>query len=117
MADGSTVFWIRVAVGGDPHRGGRLVRSLRDELRDALGVQVSLATEQDAPGPLLWASLGSSGAVTAPALLCAISEWCARDASHEVELVLGGRSMWLSGRPNECPELVRALPRDLRADA
>ncbi|MEU6130760.1 hypothetical protein ABZ805_16435 [Saccharopolyspora sp. NPDC047091] len=117
MADGSTVFWIRVAGGGDPHREGRLVRSLRDELRTALGLQVSLSAEQDAAGPLLWASLGGSAARTAPALLATISEWCARDASHEVELVLGGRSMWLSGRPNECPELVRTLPRDLRADA
>lgn len=127
MADGSTVFWIRVAAADDPMREERLVRSLRDDLRDSLGVQASLAAEQEPHGGgykggtatdlLLWASLGAAGSASASMLLSSISSWCARERSRRVELTLGGRSMCLAGRPDECAELVKSLPRDLRGEA
>ncbi|WP_243794561.1 effector-associated constant component EACC1 [Saccharopolyspora gloriosae] len=103
------------------------MRSLRDELRDSLGVRVSLATEREPHGHgykggtatdlLLWASLGAAGSASASMLLSSISSWCARERSRRVELTLGGRSMCLAGRPDECAELVRSLPRDLRETA
>lgn len=126
MTEGERLYRIEVLAGGDPLRGERLTRSLRDDLVQLDEVSVDFASgASGAPG-------NKSGALTELALIAglvsskplagvlttAISEWCSRERHRKVRITRGDSALEITGNPDaEQHQLAREFMEKFEDDA
>jgi hypothetical protein len=115
MQDGGRRWHLVVPAGGDALRQERLTRDLYVALDEAEDLEVGFVDGKASTEPghkgagvgdiALWATTAT--AVARPAsqiLITAIKEWCAKDRHRKVEVTYDGRSVAITGRPDEAQE-------------
>ncbi|WP_433672435.1 hypothetical protein ACQP06_12920 [Nocardia sp. CA-136227] len=104
--------WRIAVVASDGLRRERLTRDLGRALSGASGVDAGFvdADRQRATGDkggvdpelVLWAGVGATTInAAARVLIAAIKEWCGQDRHRKVQLERDGRSLLLTGKPDD----------------